>query len=279
MRTVTPQQARRIAAQPHRPGGVSFEHLLAGDDGAPDNYSLTLVRVDTHYEAVRHRHNFDQVRVMLEGRFGFGPGAEQRAGSVGYFAEGTYYTQRGDGPSLTLLLQAGGAGGSGYMGFDRLQSGIAELRDRGQFHDGVFTHVDAHGVKRNQDGYEAVWEHVNGRSIRYPAPRYAAPVILFPQRFEWLPVAACRGVAWRPLGCFNERGLGLCQWRLDANARLALPPASRRELMFVDSGSIVCTGAALPPRSALEVLPGEALTLRAGSGGAVLFGFSLPTFG
>jgi hypothetical protein len=276
MRAVTLDQAQFIPAQPHRGGGVSFRHLLAGVEGAPDNYSLSLVDVAERYEAPRHRHNFEQVRVMLKGRFGFGPGAVQEAGSVGYFCEGTPYTQRGEGPSTTLLLQCGGASGAGYMGFERLQQGIRSLRERGQFHDGVFTWHDGQGKKHNQDGYEAVWSHVHGRSVVYPRPRYQAPVILWPPHFAWLPHS--RGVALKRLGCFNERGLGLAQWRLQAHARVQLPAAQRCELLYVQSGQLCWADRTLPEGSAIEVLRGETLLLRAGATGAQLLGLSLPLF-
>jgi hypothetical protein len=149
----------------------------------------------------------------------------QEPGSIGYFSEGTRYTQHGEGRSRTLLLQVGGASGSGYMGFDALQRGIATLRSCGTFADGVFTWTDENGTKRNQDGYEAVWEHVHGRAIEYPQPRYQAPVILEPEHFLWIDVAA--GVKMRRLGQFNERGLGISQWSVDADAQLALSAATR----------------------------------------------------
>jgi hypothetical protein len=276
MRSVTLEEAEFIPAQPHRPGGVSFRHLLAGEDDAPDNYSLSLVDVAERYEAPRHRHNFEQVRVMLAGRFGFGPGAVQEAGSVGYFCEGTYYTQRGDGPSTTLLLQCGGASGAGYMGFARLQRGIRELAPRGQFHDGVFTWHDAQGHRRNRDGYEAVWEHVFGRRLVYPKPRYQQPVIVQPQHFQALPWAP--GVTCKPLGCFNERGLGVAVWSLAPGATLALSQAQRRELLYVQAGALHLGGRALRTGSAIETRTGEGLRLVAGAGGAALVGFSLPRF-
>jgi hypothetical protein len=291
MRSVTPSEAEFIPAQAHRPGGVSFRHLLAGQAGAPDNYSLSLVDVAQHYEAPRHRHNFEQVRMMLDGSFGFGPGAVQDVGSLGYFCEGTYYTQRGDGRSTTLLLQCGGASGAGYLGFAQLRQGIQALASKGQFHDGVFTWHDDQGVKHNQDGYEAAWEHVNQRTIAYPKPRYQAPVIVHPEHFAWLPWAP--GLQLKRLGCFNERGLGVAMWQLRAQARVTWQPAERRELLYVlqgDAALIAQDSAhdaahdaahgdqALPEGSAIEVLRGESLTLSAGSRGCTLVGLSLPRF-
>jgi hypothetical protein len=277
MRAVRPHEARHIPAQPHRAGGIAFRHLLAGVEGAPDNYSLTLVDVAERYTAPRHRHNFEQVRLMLAGRFGFGPGAVQEPGTIGYFCEGMPYTQHGDGASTTLLLQCGGASGAGYMGFEALQRGIHELSARGRFADGVYTHLDAAGKKHNQDGYEAVWEHVHGRTLRYPRPRYQAPVILHPEHFAWLPWLP--GVRLKRLGAFNERGLGLALWHLAPGAAVQLQPAERTELLYVRDGEVVLPAAGpLPAGSALEVLRGQSLQLVAGTGGAELVGFSLPRF-
>lgn len=41
------------------------------------------------YHAPRHRHNFEQVRVLHDSEFGCDAGLSQQAGSVGYFPEGT----------------------------------------------------------------------------------------------------------------------------------------------------------------------------------------------
>lgn len=278
MKTVTPDEARHIPSQPHRPGGVSFRHLLAGDDDAPDNYSLTVVSVTERYHTPQHRHNFEQVRYVLDGRFGFGPGAVQDAGTVGYFCEGTPYAQDAEGPSTTLLLQAGGASGHGYMGFERLQRGIEALRSRGEFHDGVFTWRDANGTKHNQDGYEAVWERVFGRPIEYPKPRYQAPVILQPARFAWLAVAGVRGVDRRSLGSFNERGLGIAQWRLAAGALVRFDAGLHRRLYYVEAGEVDAAGRRLPTGSAIELAPGESTVVTAGIGDARIFALRLPRF-
>ena len=282
MHTVTLEEARFIPAQPHRPGGVSFHHLLAGREGRPDNYSLSLVRVHERYEAVRHRHNFEQVRILLEGSFGYGPGAVQEAGSVGYFCEGIYYTQLGVGPSLTLLLQCGGPSGESYMSFDQLQRGIAELSPRGRFAEGLFTPngatVSGRTSVRPQDGYEAIWEHVNGRKIHYTEPRFDAPVLMRPDNFGWLDVGGFQGVALQPLASLHERGLGLARWRFAPGASIRMAPASRIEILFVSSGDIHAGGRQLAESSAVEVLPGEAPQFQAGGRGAVLFGFSLPSF-
>src|SRR5262249_40413746 len=75
----------------------------------------------------------------------------------------------------------------------------------GEFKDGVFRRrADVEG-KRNLDGYQAIWEHVNGRPMVYPKPRYPQPIFMDPANYEWVPVEAAPGVAEKLLGVFTER--------------------------------------------------------------------------
>ena len=112
MKIVHEATAVRKGASAHRGGGVHFLSLLQGEENTPNNFHLTLVYAND-YVAPRHRHNFDQVRIVLEGAFGFDREMTQEAGMLGYFTEGTYYTQKSVGQSTTLLLQSGGASGTG----------------------------------------------------------------------------------------------------------------------------------------------------------------------
>ena len=91
------------------------KRLLRGRAGAPDNYELSLVLMDGDYTTPRHKHNFDQVRYMVEGEFGYGRSKDevQQQGTIGYFPEGVSYEQRAVRRSVTLLLQGGGASGAG----------------------------------------------------------------------------------------------------------------------------------------------------------------------
>jgi hypothetical protein len=288
MRFTDPTNAPRGGASEHRPGGIAFTYLLSGSDFAPDNYSLMLVHVADAFHTPRHRHNFEQVRVMLDGHFGFGPGHSQGPGSVGYFCEGTAYTQSAQGASTTLLLQVGGASGHGYMSAAQLQQGVATLKQRGSFEDGVYSWLDAAGKRHKQDGYEAVWEHTFGRTINYPQPRYEAPVILWPQRFGWLDCQQQPAVQTQHLGSFNERGLSLRGWRLVAGARAPLRAADQRTLAYVQAGEGLCVGTGsdatpansqtLRPGFAFELLRGEQVVLQAGGAPLQLLLFGLPVF-
>ena len=44
-----------------------FKTLLTGEEGAPDNFRLYFVRQLGAVDVPRHKHNFDQIRVCLEG--------------------------------------------------------------------------------------------------------------------------------------------------------------------------------------------------------------------
>src|SRR6202011_862766 len=113
-----------------------------------------------------------------------------------------------------LVLQSGGASGSGFMSFQRLYEVVEQLKTRGEFHDGVFTWYDEHGKKHNQDGYEAAWEAFFQRAMSYPQPRYDGPVFFTPERFNWLPQAGTSNVYVRQLAQFHEHGMSISQLRV-----------------------------------------------------------------
>jgi len=257
--------------------GVAFHELLGGTEGAPDNHGLQLVEAGGGYVAARHRHNFEHVRVVLEGSFAFGPGLVQQAGSVGYFCEGTWYTQEGAGRSLTLLLQLGGPSGAGYLSRRQVCEGLAALRRRGEFTDSHFTWYDAHGMRHQKDRYEAVWEHVNARPIQYARPQYAAPVLIEPDRFSWVPATGREGVWLRTLGRFNDRGLALTQLKINAGMSLELPRGEQVLLLVCVQGGGRVDGRPYERLTALRVEVGEMPLMRAARD-SLFYGFELPRF-
>jgi hypothetical protein len=232
--------------------------------------------VDVHdaFATPRHRHNFEQVRVMLDGSFGFGPGQVQHEGSVGYFCEGTYYTQAAEGRSTTLLLQVGGPSGQGFMSRAQLRRGIETLASRGQFADGVYTWSEQ-GKKHNQDSYEAVWEHIHGKRVTYPKPQYQAPVLMDPERFLWRTLGD--GASARELGSFNGFGLRLGQLRLEPEAVHAVDASVQAQLLFCLEGSGSANGIPYRRWTTIETTRGEGLKLMA-STGSEFFTIGLPWF-
>jgi hypothetical protein len=255
----------------HRAGRIENKRLLAGDEGSPDNYEFSLVLTEGDYATPRHRHNFDQIRFMLEGRFGFGPRAQEE-GTVGYFCEGVHYEQNAIGRSVTLLFQGGGASGSGFMSYRQLEAGQAALRQRGEFAGGVYSEVRPDGGKRNSDAYEAIWENVNGRRIAYPAARYDQPVIIQPDAFDWVAWGD-DGCASRALGRFGERGLSIDLVRLAAGATCRFRP---RDLLFVLSGDGTVGGQPYGPETAIACDTDE-IAIHAASE-TVIYAIGLPKF-
>lgn len=258
-----------------RGGQIQFHDLMAGNEGRAENYGLQLVDVFDEYSTPQHRHNFEQVRVMLDGEFGFGPGQVQKKGSAGYFCEGTYYTQHGVGRSTTLLLQIGGPSRQGFMSRQQLRRGIDELAVRGTFSDGVFSWLDPSGKKHNQDSYEAVWEHVHGKPVAYPKPQYLAPVLLEPERFSWQAVG--QGTQAKELGAFAGCGLSLAQVRVVAGASFTPHAADQNLLMFCQEGAGRCGDSAYRRWTTIEVQRGEQVALPATSA-SEWFVFRLPEF-
>jgi quercetin dioxygenase-like cupin family protein len=268
--------APRRGTSAHRPGGIGFTALLQGEPGAIDNFDFSLSYTTEEFHTPRHRHNFDQIRYILKGEFSFDRGRVQKTGQISYFSEGVYYEQQGIGETETLLLQTGGASGSGYMSFDQLYATARKLLDKGKFEDGVFTWYDADGRKHNADGYQAVWEEVNGRKITYPKPRYDGPVILNPENFAWVP-AAQPGVAIRDLGSFHERSLAIAQVRLDAGATWTAHAPASRKLLFVEEGEGTAAGQPLHRHSAVRIERGETVDVVA-SAPMILVRLQLPCF-
>lgn len=258
-----------------RGGNIGFRDLMTGQAATPGNYGLQLVHIEDEYHTPQHRHNFEQIRIMLEGSFSFGKGLIQHEGSIGYFCEGTHYTQKGEGRSVTLLLQIGGPSQQGFMSRAQLRTGIDQLSERGKFEDGVFTWIDEAGKKHNQDSYEAVWEHVHGTSIVYPKPQYLAPVILEPSRFTWRKLSA--GVYNKALGTFNGYGLKLSQLQLEAGAQLTLDTSARAQLLFCKIGEGNLEHETYGPWSSAEIAVGESISVVAKSK-SEFYVFDLPDF-
>jgi hypothetical protein len=265
MQIVHARNAPRHGASAHREGGVSFVSLLHGEENTPGNFHLMLVEAQD-YVAPRHRHNFDQVRILLDGAFGFDRDQVQRKGMWGYFPEGTYYTQHGKGRSTTLLLQSGGASNAGYMSDRQLRTAVGELQARGTFANGIFTWHNAAGKKHNQDGYEAAWEHVRKRPIAYVKPSLPAPALWEPNQFGWQNMPE-EGLFMRNFSALTGNAVRLAQVKIAAGAVCPLSAAACETLVYVQQGQATLSGElsgeTLVQHSAIRLLRGEAVTLQA----------------
>jgi hypothetical protein len=264
----------------HRSGRIEFKRLLQGAAGAPDNFEWSIVRTGGDYFTPRHRHNFDQVRLCLEGAMNYAPGKDLKAGTVGYFPEGTFYGPQSDtSDSVVLLLQMGGSAGYGFMSYQQLNDGYRKLSDLGRFDGGIFTRSTPDGRVIRKDGYEAIWEHINGHAVEYPPPRFDEPIIIYPDSFGWV-VTRDLGFELKHMATFGERAVNIGEIRATRGARHSVDRHRAPELLFVESGAIrdVTSGEVLDTHCAFRVDPADAGRELEVVEDCVLFFVQLPKF-
>lgn len=217
----------------HRGGTFHYRNLMEGTPGTIDNFQLSMGRNDKDFVSPRHRHNFDQFRFQLEGDLDFARDGKMTPGMVGYFPEGASYgPQTSEATAMTIVLQFGGSSGSGYLSRGEVQQGMAELKQFGTFEGGVYRRNAGVPGKRNLDGYQAIWEHVNERPLAYPKPRYPAPVMMDSADFQWVATGH-PGVSEKLLGAFTERRAQAGFFKVDAGATM---PLSGRAIYVLISG-------------------------------------------
>ena len=259
---VVPIESRSVTALNNqiREGVIRAVRILEGEPG-PDNFALKLVNIQGDFFSPRHRHNFDQVRLQLEGSFDYDRDGCFTPGAIGYFPEGTRYgPQTSSGNTRNLLLQFGGASGSGYTAESEEEHAAAALREKGKFEKGVYTYFNSDGTKVNQDAYEAVWEHIHGRALVYPKERYERPVFMNSNAFEWVPLKDQPGVASKMMGVFSERETKLAFYKVEPGAKLALEENS---FYFVLSGTGEVNGQAVGKHTTVHLKRMESETLAA----------------
>jgi len=245
----------------HRGGTFHYRHLLNGKPGTLDNFQLNIGQLEGDFFSPRHRHNFDQFRIQIEGTMNFDRNGKMAAGTVGYFPEGAAYgPQSSEGRSVTAVLQFGGASGSGYLSREEVDEGTAALKKVGTFKDGIFRRNDGEEGRRNLDGYQAIWEHINGRRMEYPKPRYRDPIVVDPANYEWLPVPGMPGVMEKALGTFTERRCAAMLVKIAAGAAYR---AEERGIYLVLQGNGTVAGADYHALTAIHLDRNEEAELKA----------------
>ena len=59
--------ARAFEGGNPRARNLTANVLLVGDEGSPNNYMMALTTADEPHPTPRHKHNFDQIRYVIEG--------------------------------------------------------------------------------------------------------------------------------------------------------------------------------------------------------------------
>jgi hypothetical protein len=205
----------------YRGGMFHSRRLIEGQPGTIDNFGLGVGTSQGDFYSPRHRHNFEQIRVQLDGTLDYDRDGAMTAGIVGYFPEGVFYGPQSQNPATSAtaaVLQFGGASGSGYLSNAETRKAMEELKTLGEFKDGAFRRKEPLFGKKNADGNQAIWEHHNKRPLVFPKPRYTKPIMIDPKNFQWVPVAGAAGAYEKLLGVWTERRTQAGQVRLEPGA-------------------------------------------------------------
>lgn len=252
-----------------RGGLITFKTLLEGKEGTPTNYQLLLANTDVSFKSPRHRHNFDQLRFSLEGATNIGPKRNLEEDDLAYFPEGTYYGPQNQeevgNQSLSMVVQFGGPSGDGYMSMRQYDEGFQQLGTEGDFEGGIYKRWQpAPDSKKNQDSYEAIWEHNHGRAVQYQKPRFLDAIHFREANFQWQTVEGTRGVAIKDIGSFTERAVKIYFIELQAGAHHQLAARQQEQLLFVKSGSGKFDNhASWSAHTAVELASGEVIDMAA----------------
>ncbi len=262
-----------------RTGKLVQKFLLTGQDGAPNNYLLNVGLTGSGgWGTPRHRHNFDQIRYVLRGKYPVSPHKMMGEGSVAYFPESVHYGPQDRPEGLEMMvIQFGGASGAGFLSTPEREAANARLEAKGSFKDGIFTWVDDKGQKHNMDGSAACFEEATGQKLTFAPARYDDVVMMEPAACDWVP-AGLNGVFTKTLGIFTERGTGISMMKLDAGATWNTGTRSQIEVLFMSTGSITVNGATYGDKTGIELLPADApVDIQAGAESIFLV-VTLPRF-
>jgi hypothetical protein len=221
MKVVQGDEIPLVRQLEYRGGMFHSRRLIEGQPGTIDNFQLGVGISQGDFYSPRHRHNFEQIRVQLDGTLDYDRDGAMTPGVVGYFPEGVFYGPQSQEPGMVAtaaVLQFGGASGSGYLSNSETRKAMEELKQLGEFKDGVFRRREPLFGKKNADGNQAIWEHHNQRPLIFPKPRYSKPIMMDPKNFAWVPVAGAPGAYEKLLGVFTERRSQAGLIKLDAGA-------------------------------------------------------------
>jgi hypothetical protein len=257
-----------VQPESYRGGSARIiKEVLVGKDGSRDNYRLNVSEDKGKIDRPRHRHNFDQLRLVLRGAMNYGPDCWIREGEIGYFPEGTPYGPEAneDADRFGITIQFGGPSGWGFMSGRQMEVGQRALKALGKFEGGIFKRTGdlAEGERRNQDAHEAIWEYLNKRKIEYPKPRYDEPILMRPANFPWIADPQQKGVSTKLLGIFNERRTEISLIKVEAGATCDFGTYPALRLYSVLAGKGAVNGEAIRYLTSFEVKPGAPASVTA----------------
>lgn len=220
-------------------------------------------RKQDNYYSPPHRHTFDQLRFVIEGKTKYGP-MRLGSGDFAYFPEGVFY-----GPTESLsedlascTIQTQGPSWGAFANDTEVNAAVERLKGRGEMDRTTGQFIWADG--RKQDSFEALLEEVQGGPVQYPPARYRVPVQFHTGNFPWLPSKEHAGVMVKPLARFNAGGPDIEMLRIAAGASIPPGRSEQHRMWVVFSGNGDCGGRSVSEGSFIYSPPGSEIpTLRA----------------
>ncbi len=253
--------------------------LLPLDSGVPGvTVELSYMIVPDGYGVPRHRHNCDQIRYIIDGTQNIGPNHDMLPGECGFFPEGAHYgpqAQKGD--CLCLLLQYQGASGDRLLTSDELNATYAKMIAEGAvFESGIYRGRKPDGTPENKDSYAAIYEAHEGKKLAFARPRYREPVMMFPDRFRWIPDRRRPGIETKHLGTFTELRSSIDLMRLGASSAIEPIADADAALCFVTEGSIQIGDRTWASGTYLYIPTGATAPAMRSASGATILTITLP---
>ena len=213
-------------------------------------------RKQDNYYSPPHRHTFDQLRFVIEGKTKYGS-MRLGSGDFAYFPEGVFY-----GPTESLsedlascTIQTQGPSW-GFFPTDA-ECAIAgeQLKGRGEMDRATGQFIWADGKK--QDSFEALLEQVHGGPAQYPPARTRTPIQFHTDNFPWLESMHGVGVMTKALARFNAGGPDVEMIRIKAGATLTGGRAEVHRMWVVFSGLGECGGRKISEGTFIYSPPGS----------------------
>lgn len=262
-----------------RDGKLDQKFLLYGEDTSPNNYLLNVgLTGGGGWGTPRHRHNFDQIRYVLKGKYPASPHKIMEEGSVAYFPESVHYGPQDRPEGLEMMvIQFGGASGAGFLSTPRREAANEALKAKGEFKNGMFTWVDENGQTQSQDGAAACYEEAMGRKMVLVQPRYDDIILMDPKGYDWIKSGQA-GVSTKRLGTFTERNINIGFVRVDAGSTFNTGTRDQIEVLFMSQGKVTIDGKTYGEKTAIELLPSDAPVDIKVDDDALFFTVTLPKF-
>jgi hypothetical protein len=199
---------------------------------------------DPQYMSPRHRHTFQQIRFLVEGKMRYNKDVYQ-AGDCLYIPEGAYYgpitpVEKREGGTEKMHfvdIQFEGPSGIPYPHPDDVVRSQRQLAETGKFDEGIYTFANG----RKRDAYEAILENLTGKPVEYPPSRLDSYVVMRTGSYPWVKTRK-EGIAQRHLGYFFECGPNIKMLSMRSGTALAPGEPNGHRALFLLSGSVSFDG-------------------------------------